>query len=74
MYRDGEGVPQDGAEALRWFRRAVEQGDTSWAPLNIGRMYRDGKSVPQDAAEAVRWFRLGAEQGDAFAQWELGRM
>jgi len=27
MYRDGQGVPQDSAEAVRWFRAAADQGD-----------------------------------------------
>ena len=27
MYENSEGVPQDYAEALRWYRRAAEQGD-----------------------------------------------
>ena len=27
MYRTGEGVPQDDAEAVKWFRLAAEQGD-----------------------------------------------
>jgi TPR repeat protein len=28
MYRDGEGVPQDKAEAMKWFRKAAEQGNS----------------------------------------------
>ena len=28
LYRDGRGVPQDDAEAVAWYRRAVEQGHT----------------------------------------------
>jgi TPR repeat protein len=27
MYIEGHGVPQDTAEAVKWFRRAAEQGD-----------------------------------------------
>ena len=29
MYREGQGVPQDDAEAARWYRLAAEQGDRS---------------------------------------------
>ena len=60
-------VPQDAAEAVRWYRLAAEQGLAS-AQNNLGVMYGDGLGVPQDAAEAVRWYRLAAEQGDAAAQ------
>jgi hypothetical protein len=27
MYHDGEGVLQDYAEAMKWFRKAADQGD-----------------------------------------------
>ena len=27
MYLDGHGVPQDYAEAMKWFRRAADQRD-----------------------------------------------
>ncbi|MBM3508219.1 MAG: SEL1-like repeat protein, partial [Alphaproteobacteria bacterium] len=27
MYAEGQGVPQDHAEAVKWYRRAAEQGD-----------------------------------------------
>ena len=73
MYSIGKGVPQDDAEAVRWFRLAAEQGD-AYAQYNLGRMYRYGEGVPQETAEAVRWFRLAAEQGHAYAQYNLGRM
>ena len=28
MYAKGEGVPKDNAEAVKWFRKAAEQGHT----------------------------------------------
>ena len=56
-YLNGEGVPQDYAESVRWFRAAAEQGDQR-AQVNLGYMYRDGLGIPQDPAEAVRWYRI----------------
>ena len=73
MYDKGEGVPQDDAEALRWYRLAADQGVAN-EQYNVGLMYADGRGVPQDAAEAVRWYRLAADQGDAVAQNLLGTM
>ena len=73
MYGTGKGVPQDYAEALRWYRLAAEQGYAD-AQASLGLMYYDGKGVPQDYAEALRWFRLAAEQGNADAQFNLGVM
>ena len=73
MYDDGTGVPQDNAEALRWYRRAVDQGHAA-AQFNLGFMYANGVGVPQDDVEAVRLYRLAAEQGNASAQFNLGGM
>ena len=35
MYDNGEGVPQDYAEAVKWYRLAAEQGDAR-AQYNLG--------------------------------------
>ncbi len=75
MYYTDEGVPKNGAEAERWFRKAAEQ-DQSLAALQnlLGLMYDTGESVPEDDAEAMRWFRKSAEQGHASAQFSLCMM
>ncbi len=73
MYREGEGVPQDDEEAVRWYRRAAVQGHAG-AQNNLGLMYAEGRGVPPDDKEAARWFRLAAAQGDAKAQYNLGLM
>ena len=72
MYATGEGVPQDAAEAVRWYRLAAEQG-YAIAQNNLGFMYDTGEGVPQDAVEAVRWYRRAAEQGHARAQFNPRR-
>jgi len=66
-----EGVPEDDAEAVRWFRLAAEQGGAT-AQYNLGLMYGDGEGVLEDKAEAVRWYRLAGEQGHVTAQFNLG--
>ena len=73
MYRDGEGVPQDAAEAVRWYRRAADQGHAR-AQHDLALMYLEGEGVPRDDTEAARWFRLAADQGLADAQVNLGFM
>ena len=62
MYATGEGVPEDDAEAVRWYRLAAEQDDAS-AQYFLGFAYANGRGVPEDYAEAVRWYRLAAEGG-----------
>ena len=56
MYANGEGVPQDYAEAVKWYRRAAEQGYAA-AQYNLGAVYATARGVPQDYAEAVKWYR-----------------
>jgi len=73
MYGHGRGVPQDNAEAVKWFRMAAEQG-VARAQFNLGLMYNKGEGVPQDHVEAGRWYRLAAEQGNTAAQYNLGVM
>ena len=45
MYRDGKGVAQDDAEAVRWFRRAAEQGYAR-AQQDLASAYYFGRGVP----------------------------
>ena len=73
MYYNGQGVRQDYAEAVRWYRQAAEQGNAE-AQNNLGTMYAIGQGVRQDYAEAVRWYRKAAEQGVAETQNNLGAM
>jgi tetratricopeptide (TPR) repeat protein len=70
MYGNGEGVTLDDAEALKWYRKAAEQGHVS-AQYNLGVMYGKGEGVTQDYAEALKWYRKAAEQGHAKAQNNL---
>ena len=70
-YHNGEGVPKDMTEAVKWYRKAAEQG-LAEAQFNLGVLYGDGEGVPKNDAEAVKWFRKAAEQGLAEAQYNLG--
>ena len=71
MYATGQSVPQDDAEAMKWYRKAAQQG-FAYAQLLLGNMYQKGQGVPQDFAEAAKWHRKAAEQGIPEAQYMLG--
>ena len=73
MYANGEGVPQNGVEAVRWFRLGADQGNSD-AQNGLGVMYSSGRGVPQDDVEAVYWYRLAADQGNGNAMFALGAM
>jgi TPR repeat protein len=63
MYAKGDGVPEDDAEAAKWYRKAAEQGDPD-AQGNLGILYALGSGVPEDYVQAYMWFNLAAAQGD----------
>ena len=73
MYDYGKGVPENDAEAVKWYRKAADQGYVK-AQYNLGYMYANGEGAPENDAEAVKWYRKAAEQGDADAQGGLGFM
>ena len=62
MYRKGRLVPQNHAEAVKWYRLAAEQGD-SLAQFNFGAMYSSGRGVPKDLITAYMWFDLSVARG-----------
>ena len=70
FYEFGRGVPENHAEAVKWYRLAAEQGNAI-AQYTLGYKYDNGDGVPENDVEAVKWHRLAAEQGDIPAQNEL---
>jgi hypothetical protein len=83
-YEKGDGVPKDSAEAMKWTRKAAEQGDAG-AQFFLGAMFMHdfGRNVPRSPAEAAEgqrraateaagWYRRAAEQGHTDAQYHLG--
>ena len=71
FYHNGIGTDKNHTEAVKWWRKAAEQGYTK-AQYNLGIAYANGEGVPEDRSEAVKWVRKAAEQGDANAQCLLG--
>jgi TPR repeat protein len=67
----GEGVPQNYREAVRWLRKAADQG-MALAQFGLGLEYGKGLGIGHDDAEAARWYRKAADQGIDGAQFILG--
>ena len=59
MYDTGKGVLKDDKEAVKWYRKAAEQGDAK-AQNNLGVKYGNGLGVLKDYKEAVKWYRKAA--------------
>ena len=64
MYDDGQGVPQDYKQAVKWYTKAAEQGNAE-AQYNLALVYANGQGVPQDYKQAAKWYTKAAEQGNA---------
>jgi formylglycine-generating enzyme required for sulfatase activity len=63
MYANGDGVPKDSAEAVRWYRKSADQGDRP-AQFKLGLMYANGDGVPKDEIEALAWMGVAAASGN----------
>ena len=66
-------MPQDFAEAVRWYRLAADQGHAA-AQFSLGLRHSNGQGVLQDDRQAAAWYRLAADQGLAEAQAVLGQL
>jgi TPR repeat protein len=69
-YHDGDGVPRDVRESLRWFLLAARQGNAQ-AQFYLGRAYGSGEGVPKDIESAYAWLGMAAAQGHKkAAEWQ----
>jgi len=62
-YHNGEGVPQDDAQAVQWFLRSAEQGHVD-AQSHLGAYYWAGRGVPEDLSQAYIWSDIALAGGD----------
>src|SRR5712675_2949013 len=62
MYLLGAGVQTNDDEAVKWLRKAAEQGDPI-AQFNFGAMYATGNGVEQSMEQAAQWTSKAANQG-----------
>lgn len=74
LYYEGKGIPQDEAEAIRWYRLAAIHGNAT-AQYIVGMTeYGEARNNTKQYVEAFKWFRLAAAQGDRESQYKMGWM
>ena len=73
MHYRGDGITQDYAAAMTWFKAAAAEGNAG-AMYDVGNMYYNGNGVSPDYAEALAWFRKAADKGDIVAMQFLSIM
>jgi hypothetical protein len=70
-YRSGEGVTQDEAKALSWFKKAADAGN-SWGMVSVGVMYSlglDGGDANDE--EAAQWYQKAADHDNPSGLFDL---
>ena len=72
MYGVGRGVAKDDVEAVKWYRKAAEQGLAD-GQFFLGWMYEEGRGVAEDEVEAVKWYRKAA-RASRDGEFGLGNM
>jgi uncharacterized protein len=63
MYNEGRGVPVDYAEAVKWSRKAADQGNAT-GQYALGFMYANGRGVPRDYVQAHKWWTIAASANE----------
>ncbi|MDZ4164863.1 MAG: tetratricopeptide repeat protein [Smithellaceae bacterium] len=63
LYHEGNGAPQNHAEAVRLFKEAAGRGHL-FSQLNLGIIYAEGRpGVANDPVQSWMWFAFAAAQG-----------
>ena len=70
IYEKGDGVKQNYAEAVKWFRKSAEQGN-AWSQSELGVCYYQGKCVAVDHKKAFDLYMKSAEQDYMVGQVNL---
>lgn len=73
MYRHGQGVDKDIAQAMTYFEQSVNLGNEG-ACYSLATVYYHGKFFPRDYAKAKYYYELGAERGSLSSMLNLGIM
>ncbi len=71
LYYNGQGVEQDYAQALEWYRRGADLGNSD-AMIEMGSMYLYGQGVEQGYTQALECFKKAADLGKENAMGWLG--
>ena len=72
LYEVGDGLPQNNAEAARWYARAADLGNPQ-AACNLGHLYEAGTGVDEDWVTAAKWYRKSADQHNRRCEASMAR-
>ena len=61
-YHIGAGVTKDYAEAVKWYRKAADQGDAR-GQSELGNCYASGQGVTEEKETGYMWYLLAEARG-----------
>lgn len=71
IYQEGIGVAADASIAAEWFQRAYNEGDSLYAPTNMGDLYRKGGvHIKKSLAKALEYYQKST---DPYAFYRIGQ-
>ncbi|WP_258094213.1 tetratricopeptide repeat protein [Salipiger pentaromativorans] len=73
MQANGDGMPTDKAQGVRFCQRAAELGNIQ-AMTNLGVSYVQGEGVAADPETGLRWLCRAADAGDTGAQFNAATL
>lgn len=74
LHLRGRGVPRDAREAVKWFRKAADNGNAAGEVEYAILLFNGADGVKADEATAARYFWRAAAKGNAIAQNRLARL
>lgn len=60
MYHYGEGIQQNSNQAIYWYKKAIDLGNTT-SMCNLGQLYEE---IIKNPEEAKKWYKKAADAGD----------
>lgn len=69
----GDGVKENDTEAVKWYRKAAENGHPK-AAMSMSRLYFTGEGVEQDDVQGAEWMLRAAQGGNSYAQALMGML
>ncbi|SEQ53129.1 localization factor PodJL [Devosia sp. YR412] len=73
IYTEGRAIPQDYAEAGKWYERSAAQGFVP-AQYRLGNLFEAGQGVEKDIEVAKLWYQRAAEAGNRMAMHNLAAL
>lgn len=63
LYYGADGIPQQRNNAIKWWKEAVQNGDTK-SMILLGQVYETGKGAPKDLRKAFELYKQALDGGD----------